>query len=412
MTTTVAENGQRKSTKIDDYVQTGLIAVYIVQKSGQPTLKEIQNTAVTKLGCQLDGRTLSRALKGASRGGRNLISILQHRLPEDQGGSVVDVYSMKDPQRWKAAPEYANFMDLLPRLMNDPEAQRIKDYFDKGETKTKAGDDTTKARRGNDVDDYRSYTVFIRTTDPLLGSQIHCPFTDKARGIETKKSDDKPDMEGIFVVDELTGDRVLTPDCLQGWFITNAGRYGGMPDARGQYIAFDYVHIPKEVKPVQLVLPVNNSRQGAAAPKSYEAIPAGQILRIDFVAPVKGLYTPAQLEKLFHLAGNKPRRGISPARGKRYGHFQVIGFIDHGPLKTDSMSFILDQLPPNLRMKAEVKFGKKPLRTPTEVTEEHYQYMVEAMERLSKVEIKMNAKGGEDANDQLFPSPEAEEDDE
>src|SRR5262249_4916936 len=153
---------------ISDVMQATIIAVYLVQKMGQPTLKEIQNKAIEALSCRLDGRTLKRALVGASR--RELISVLQTRLPDAQGGAVVDCYSMKNPQRWKAPPEYAHILTLLPRLLSTPELSEIKGWFDKQESDR--SDKEAKARRGNDVDDYHNFEVLVYTTDILLGSQI------------------------------------------------------------------------------------------------------------------------------------------------------------------------------------------------------------------------------------------------
>lgn len=381
---------------VDDVTKIAIIAVYLVQKLGQPTMKEIQAKALEQLSCRIDGRNLRRALTGASRAGRNLISVLQGRAPGSEGGAVRDVYSMKDPQRWKSPPEMAHINELLPKLLATPELEEVKGWFDDQE-RTK-DPKAVKAQRGNDVDAYHNFSVLIYTTDTLLGSQIHCPYTDMARGIVTKPKegkkdddDDKPTMEGIFVVDELTGDRILPPDVMNGWWTTNAGRYGGMQDARGLYVAFKPVHIPKRIQPIQLMLPVNNSKSGASAPKSYEAIPAGQILKIEFTAPTKGLYSPEQYEKLFHIAGNRPRRGFSPARGKRHGHFVVIGFRDLGPLKESGIEYVLDGLPPAL-----AKFGKAKPRPedelPTELTQEHHDYLVDAVKRLEKVAIKVMAK--------------------
>lgn len=387
MTQTHVNNGQQTPTTINDITEMTIIAVYLVQKLGQPTLKELQAKALEKLNCKMDGRTLERALKGAAK--RNIIAKEGKRMPSEQGGAVVDVFSMKNLS-WRAPPEYAHITDLLPKLTSTPEAQVIKDRLDKGETEARGSEETKS--RGNDIDDYRHFEVLIFTTDELLGSQIHCPYTDQARGITSSikrdkdDKDDKPEMESIFVMDPVTKHRLITSDVLQGWFITNAGRYGGMQEARGQYVAFKPVHI--KAQPIQLVLPVNNSKQGAAAPKSYEAIPPGQILLIEFTAPTKGLFSSEQFEKLFHVAGDRPRRGLSPARGKRYGHFRVIGFRDGGALKTGGIDFILNDLPDEVLR----KFGKKKLEIPEQISDEHYKYMMDATDRLRDVVIKAGAK--------------------
>lgn len=407
MDTTTNGTTKPKTVEITDATMMGIIAIYVIQKHGRPTLKEIQATALEKLNCKLNARTLGRVLIGASRAGRNTIAINQSRLPEEQGGALVDVYSMKDPQRWRSPPEMAHITDLLPRLLSTPECQEIKGWFDKSEVDGKSANE--RKARGNDVDDYRNYSVLIYTLDPLLGSQIHCPYTDIARGQEPKAKVDKeakPEMEGIFTVDQLNGDRIITSDVLSGWFVTNAGRYGGLADTRCGYLAFKPLRIPAKVKPIQLTLPVNNSKQGAAAPKSYEAIPPGQFLKIEFAAPSKGIFTTEQYEKLLHIAGDRPRRGLSPARGKRYGRYLVLGFTDHGAMKTGGIDFIFDNLSPELLK----RMGRKVDALPTEITDEHLEYMSSAAKRLEKVEIRLGMKS---SSDEPFPLPgNGEEDDE
>lgn len=408
-TQTVSTNGQPKKPEfrvVSDYVETGIIATYIIQKMGQPTLKEIQKVALEKLNCKLDGRVLQRALRGNARSGRSIVSILQQRLPEDQGGVIVDVFSMRDPQRWRTAPEYAQFVDFLPNLTSTPQLQDIKNAFDKSETAPVGK--SAKGQRGNQIDDYKHYSVLIYTLDPLLGSQIHCPYTDLARGETPKHVDknDKPEMEGIFVVDKLTGERVIPNDCLTGWFNTNASRFGGLSPSKADYLAFKPLRIPASVKPIQLMLPVVNSQNGKpSAPKSYEAIPPGQILRIEFTAPTKGVFTTPQYEKLFHLIGDRPRRGLSPARGKRYGRFTVLDFREQGDLKTSGIDFVLQNLPEELLQ----KHGKKKDVLPTKVTDEHVKYIVEATERLRNVEIKT---GDKEASEEVSSENEEDSDDE
>ncbi len=107
--------------------------------------------------------------------------------------------------------------------------------------------------------------------------------------------------------------------------------------------------------------------------------------------PVKGGLTEQQVEKLFHLAGDKPRRGISPARGKRFGRFSVVGFEVLGPLRTRGLEGLLDNLPPELR--TQFKSARPAL--PTKLTVAHAQYMYDAQKRLQDVDLKSGAGGAD-----------------
>ncbi len=380
--TTTGGNGaaapQKELIKKTDYVEVGLIAVYLVQKLGRPTMPEIKAVAEDKLSVSMDGRKLTRALKGASK--RGFIAVLQDRT-EDSGGQVEKTYSMKDLS-WKNPPEYAHINDLYPKMLQTDEGKAIKSYFDGTEQSSE-----TKRTKGNVIDDYHALRFQCVLLTPILGSQIHCPATDYAReqgnvalptvsakpGKGSKvevdpKKDDVPIVEGIFVVDELTGDYLIPPDVLQGWLATNAARYAGLPDARAGYVAFAPIRF-KPVKPVmQLVLPVNNARSGPAAPKSYECISAGEKFEINMMVPTKGAMSVEQWEKLIILAGAHPRRGISPARGKRYGAFLVTGFEDLGPIKKGGIDFLTHMIPDS-------------------ILEEHGEYLKEALARLKDVPL-------------------------
>lgn len=405
MEQTQESNGKTpKKIEKNDMTEIGLIAVYLVQKLGKPTLNEIHEAGVKKLGCKIHKRRLERALKAASRLG--FIAVLQDRMA-DEAGTVVNVYAVKDLGRWKNAPEYVHVNALLPTLLETPEGAKIKEFFDKGEG-TKAG--SSKATRGNVVDDYYAFRVTVKNLDPLLGSQIHCPYTDAARKhiaqptvvaktddkgkvtgtAEKKATSDMPEIEGIFVVDELTGEYILPSDVVQGWFATNAARYAGLPEARAAYVAFSPVRIKPKQPTMQLVLPVNNTRTGASAPKSYEAIRAGEEFVISFMAPTKGALSPEQWEKLFVLAGIRPRRGLSPARGKRYGRFLVTKFENLGPVKKSPLDFLVDDVPQS-------------------VLDEDGGYLLEALDRLKAVPLSGKFSGTDDADPkEPFPGTEAD----
>ena len=373
-------NGTKESVPLDDMMQVTLVAVYLVQRLGQPTLQEILKTASEKLGAKIHHKTLDRALKGASH--RGIISINQHQQP---GGVTVKVFNMKDVYRWKQPPEYAHIMDLLPVLLQTPEAEKIKGWFDKQEGAGKA-----KKIRGNIVDDYHAFRVSVMTLDPLLGSQIASQYTDDIRK-RFRDDMDVPEgveVDGQFQRDELTGEYVIPPDVLQGWFITNACRYSGLQDARGLYIAFAPARFRPHKPVTQYVLPVNSAR-GVSAPKPYEAIPSGQPIEINFIAPTKGVLTGPQYEKLFSIAGLRPRRGLSPARGRKFGRFIVTKFEDLGAVKETGIEYLVPDVP------AEILNG------------EHGKYLRDAMKRLHGVSLSTNFIGPQDdPSEEPFPMPE------
>lgn len=372
-------------TDVKDFVQVGIIAVYLVQRMGKPTLAEMQEVIQTRLHANIGNRILKRALQGAAK--RGIVAVLQTR--QDDGGANVDCFSLKIVGIWKQPPEYAHILDLLDKLLRTPEAEQVKKWFDGSEKAT-----SPKKARGNVIDEYHAYAFTGVTLTEIIGSQIACPHTDSARQSagafvpgkkddSKKKKDEKKDeesvMEGIFMVDALTGDYIIPPDVMLGWFKTNAARYCGMADSRAEYIAFEPVRIHNP-KVTQLVLPVNGPR-GVSAPKSFECISPGAEFTVHFLAPTKGWLKPEQLEKLVVLAGLRPRRGISPARGRRYGSFLVTSFEDKGPVKEGGIDHLKDNIPKG-------------------VMDLHGQYLEQASDRLRTVNFAFGDFAGTDEGSQ------------
>lgn len=405
-------------TKITDPVQVRVIALYLVQKLHEPTLAELSATAKEKLNANIHAATLGRVLSGLSKAGFIAINMKQM-----DGGTSERVFSMKDMARWRQPPEYAHILDLLPSLLASDAASNMKQWFDQQEGGGPAAGDgsvkngkgkamTVKKPRGNVVDDYHSFTVVVRTRSVLLGSQIPCQASHEVKKMSPMASDkndkgEDVEMQGIFERDALfPGTIVIQPDVLQGWFGSNVGRYGGAADARARYVAFSPVRIKPSRPMLQSVLPVNSDKGRPSAPKSYETLRAGEVFKIRFLAPTKGLFTPAQYEKLFLIAGMRPRRGLSPARGRRYGQFEVMSFIDHGPIGGE-IDYLLEDLG-LVDDSAELARYAKMQGNP---------YMIEAVRRLSAVSLTADFSGSSQGfESRPFPisgafSPDEDDDD-
>lgn len=358
--------------KKSNLAEVGLIAVYLVQKNQFATQDEIIQLGKDKLVCELDKDVLDRALASCKK--RGLIAEERRKVDKQSR----KVYSLKNLS-WKQPPEYAHVTDLLPVLLHTKELAAIKGWFDGKEDKGAA-----KRRRGNDIDNYFAFRVRAKTLDPLLGSQIKCDFTEQVKS-EFPSDADALEVDGVWQRDELTGDYIIAPDIMQGWFITNACRYSGLPDARGTYLAFSPIRIRPNKPPYQYVLPVNSSKTGPAAPKPYEAIPAGQDIEINFLAPTKGGLSPEQYEKLFLIAGLRPRRGISPARGRRFGRFLVTSFETVGAVKEIGVDYLKSDIP-------------------EKILAEHQEYITDSFRRLANVNLSSTqGMGDEEEEEAPFP---------
>ncbi len=364
-----ASNGAKAAapaalTPLDNLSEVTLTAVYLVQKHQMATLDEIIDLAREKLAAEIDKDILTRALRGAGK--RGLVAT-ERRKVKGKGSTLV--YSLKT-LAWRQPPEYAHITEILPALHKNEVTDKAKAFFESLEEKGEK-----KKRRGNDIDDYATFRVSAITMDPLLGSQIACPYLDAIR--ERFPNDlvkNGIEVDGLWQRDELNGDYILAPDVLQGWWASNLTRFAGLQDAKAGYVAFAPIRFPASTPVMQYVLPVNSSRSGPAAPKPYEAIPAGQHFTITFMTPMKGILTDEQVEKVLLAASLKPRRGLSPARGRRFGHFLITKFERLGALKSagDMSHFLTD--------------------VPAELLKENGQYLTDAVKRLQGVDLSDVAK--------------------
>lgn len=344
-TTTHAGNGTPQIRVIEDTIEMGLIATFLVQKLGKPTLQEIGAAALAKCGARLPDKTLMRVLKGLAK--RGFIAVENVQL---DSGTTVKGFSMKT-LAWKQPPEYAHISDLLPELLRTPEAEKLKSGFDAQEDK---GDE--KARRGNVIGEYRTYRVKIVSVDPWLGSQPPSPMASAVRKkfptkLDSMLAKEEIEIESLWERDPTDGAFVLCNEILQAWMRTNILHRVDLPAARHAYLAFMPIKIPYgSVTTQQLTLPVQ-SQSGPAAPKTYEAIMPPVEMEMVVTAPVKGFLMPEQFKRALALAGMNPMRGISPARGRRFGRFLVTDFkIIGGPNKGD-LDYLLDGVPEGIMAK-------------------------------------------------------------
>jgi len=390
------KNGNGKAPKITavkvtDSTHIAVLCIFVIQSLGRATTSKIKETLVAHCHADVNRATLASQLKALKA--RQLIVELQE---QDENGTVVDVWKLRNMD-WRTPLEYAHVNDLIPKILETDEGKALVEALNASENTG-----IKKARNGNFIGEYRSFAVLCYQMDYLLGSQMHCPLTDEARrhcGIQIPmdyrskpKKDEKTDdlqtgaMNMVFVLDPLTGEYLIPSDVLNGWFITSGVRYSGLPKAAASYIEFQPIRIkPRRV--IQAVLPVQSDKgKGATKPQSYECIEPGHMFWIHFSVPTKGMLTSDQWEKLFFFAGAKPRRGISPARGRRYGRFLVVEWRDLGLVAEAGFRLDLTTLglPDRLLKKAGLK-PKYPI--PDEPTEEQMLWVASEQERLVPVPL-------------------------
>ena len=355
--------GKGGRTKITDMVQIHVILAFVVQKLKKPVLAEIYQTLEDILQVDIAKNLIRRGLSGL-----NKADILATGNVMNATGALEPAWWMKTLW-WSPSLELAYIVDLLPVLLSSPDTERLLAAFNAQE-----GKGGKKKKVGNTYGDYHAYELIVYMVDYLMGGGISCPAVNLAHDKFKRKPIEE--MTGCFYIDPLTGEYCLTSDALVGWFRENCTRFSDRAGASAVYVAFDPIKFtPKRV--IQNVLPVQAAGGKQAVPKHYETVEPGFFIKMRLSAPVRGGFTPAQMEKILTLALARPLRGLSPARGRKYGRGLVVSFKDMGSTMNGSdMSFILDLVP-----------GRKKDDLPVSLMPEQVKYVEEAVVRLQGVDL-------------------------
>ena len=318
--------------------EIGVIAAFVVQHLRKPTFEEIQECVRDKLSATIHKVTLERALDGLCKA-----KFITKSSMSDEKGTGRTTYTMRTV--WRNPPEMAHVTTLLKALATNPEAEQIMAALNAQE---EAG---TKKARKEGPGDFHQFEVEIVTLDPWVGSM---PGDGEVHNRNRTMFPTRIDKENIPIVnywdrDEATGLFRIAQDVQQGWFGCNVARYFQYGPWWGELVAFSPILFTPDQDPVQIKLPCTGGPHGQnAGPQFYEAILPGQKMTMRFTAPTKKFLTAAQLESFIFEAGLRPRRGLSPSRGRKYGRFAVIKFTDLGLVDGLTTALLRSDIPDHI----------------------------------------------------------------
>lgn len=370
---------------VKDPLTVAVLVTFLVQKKGailEPELKELLKAK----GAHIHGATLRTVLQGLKKR-----TILAQNQAESEDGTVVNRWEIRKLNVFPNDIEVAHVSDLIPHLLKTPGAAELKAAIEGDESKGES------KKRSNAYRGYLSYVVTCQLMDPVYGSQIMNPEFKQTRMDHRIK--DITDKDKIFERDALTGDIVFRADMMQGWISSNMCRLAEISDAAAKMVYVSPVTFPKKTPVYQTILPVvDNKRGGVSAPVSYETIRAGTFFEFRIKVPQFGFGTAEQVEKLMHICGRAPRKGMSPARGSRSGRFRVVGFRNEGDVNRAPLN-LLEGISLALLKKAGLE-PDEDSELPQELTVAHVKYLMDAEARLAKVDVKDKKAAAYSADDE------------
>jgi len=221
--------------------------------------------------------------------------------------------------KWAAPPEVAHIKDLLPTLVATEEATRIINILNGAE---EVGDGESKSKRDLGYAEYWEIEIDCRLLNPIIGSQPDSPWMRHLVRKSGVKAPKECDLR--FWRDEKSGEIMIPSDVVCG-YLRGGVRFGlNKGDVIAKYLAADDIHI--DVPEVfQVELPVISDNKGSGL-TTYELVPKGTQFTMRLRIPAKGISDPKSFILWLAAYAPRPCRGISPARGKRFGKFEVVDY--------------------------------------------------------------------------------------
>jgi hypothetical protein len=303
-----------KGIEIEDVVEVSVVALFFVQKLGKASAGNISD-GIQKIHGEVNPNTLEQALEGLRARG-----LLSYARGKSKAGESVQMYKTTKV-KWAQPPEVAHISDLLPALVATEEAKKIISILNDAESE---GDGDSKSKRKLGYEDYYEIRVDFITMNPLMGSTPPSPYLDTIVKKSPYPYPEKADLR--FWRDSETGAVVIPSDVVGAWVRTGL-RFGfGLADSAAHYISASEIHImPKEI--VQASLPIidQTTRKGLGI-QTFECLPKGIEFSAHFRVPSRGISEPEKFVAWMMSYAPRPVRGLSPARGRRFGRLEVVGY--------------------------------------------------------------------------------------
>jgi hypothetical protein len=222
--------------------------------------------------------------------------------------------------------EFAHMRDLLPELFRSSSNEDALGEFN---DKEQGGE--SKATRKLGYQDYIGIKFKFRTLEPLLGSQ---PAKQNGYMAELASryphtSNGSPVAADLIFSRSPTGLLELGADAVRNWLGIGL-RQLNFPDASTQYLSMRPVQFNPHAPLTQFANPIIDKRTNTGiGMATFELLPAGQILELYLKYPSRFSnrdLQPKDLALFFAGYAPAPLRGISPAKGGRFGRMELIKY--------------------------------------------------------------------------------------
>jgi len=308
-----------KEIELKGVTEISILALFFIQSLGVASVEDIDKR-ITEIHGAVNEHILHQALEGLRARG-----LLSYVRGTNSGGASIKMYKTTKV-KWSQPPEVAHVTNLLPALLATEEAQGIINILNGAEASGKGGTKKAKGKLG--YTEYYELAVTFITKTPIIGSQPSSPYLDAL----VKKSPypypamDKGQSILRFWRDEETSAVVISSDTISGWLRTGLRYAFGLSDTVAHYCAVsEAIIMPKSLGQMSLPVIDPTTRRGLGI-NTYEVLNKGTEFVINFRLPKKGLTDPTKFVAWLTAYVPRPIRGLSPARGKRFGRLEVVDY--------------------------------------------------------------------------------------
>lgn len=315
---------------IKDPIEVQIIAMFFVQKLGLASAAQIMEK-IENIGAVINEHTLAQALEALRA--RDFLSYASGKTVE---GQHIQMYKTTRSD-FRKTKEVAHIDELMPNLVSTKAAKEL--LAELNNVEETGGDGVAKARRALVVTDYWRVRPRFITLDPWLGSQPPCPYLED---LVSRSTYPYPQDEKTLRFSRAEdGDIVINSDSVSGW-IKGGLRVMNLGESSNQYQGLTDIKLrPKELN--LLTLPIIDARTGKGSGlANYECLPTGQHVSFTVDLPTRGYMTCDAFKMFLATYAPVPQRGLSPARGRRYGKMAMVGFDIIGMVKEESDKMIDD----------------------------------------------------------------------
>jgi len=332
----------------DDVMELSIICTYVIQQRGGATIGDLLTIFKEELNSTVTEKLVTHVLE-CLRDRDFIASILRH------GEWVWKIKKVK----FNCSIEVPHVRGMINKLEDDPAGIAIKAEME--------GEISGKSKKTRDYPcNYAAFEADFMLLSPFYGGQPYTaspqlqrlvaesPYQFKGAKSEGPLSLDAKQRDSLLVFERASnktlpdgtvlgeGEIVIHSACVRGFIQTHL-RMAEKAPSHCKLFGVEEIRVKPQLGLELAAHPIITHGNDVSwewgkgsGVAFYEALQAGEILTLKFLAPTKNFLTPKQYEAWLDRAFRSPARSMSPARGVQTGRAKLVA-LRHTMLGIDTL---------------------------------------------------------------------------